>query len=221
MTKKKNSIFKAELYEKQKPIYEFLKSNTISILTAAPGCGKDFICMYTALEDLINKEVDNVIITKPIVEVGRSIGYLPGDLHEKLDPYRKSFDAIIEDILGKSDAERIKNLKKKIIFEPINFVRGNTFKNSIVILSEAQNCTLHEIISFMTRLHESSKMFINGDLMQSDIGNKSGLEDILKIITNVKGIEHKTLGDEFQTRHPMIVQLNKEYIKYRKDGSTR
>lgn len=217
MTKNKNSIFKIDLYEKQKPISKFLKDNVISFLTAAPGCGKDFICMYTALEYLVNKEVENIIITKPIVEVGRSIGYLPGDLSEKLDPYRKSFDAIIGDILGNSDAERIKNLKKKIIFEPINFVRGNTFKNSIVILSEAQNCTLHEIISFMTRLHESSKMFINGDLMQSDIGNKSGLEDILKIVTNVKGIAHKTLGDEFQTRHPMIVQLNKEYIKYRKN----
>ncbi len=82
-------------------------------------------------------------MTKPIVELGKSIGFLPGDLKEKIDPYRKSFDDIINTIIGKESNQRTLNMKKKIEFEPVNFVRGNTFKNSVIILSEAQNCTLH------------------------------------------------------------------------------
>ena len=109
----------------------------------------------------------------------------------------------------------MKDLKKKITFEAINFIRGNTFKNSIVILSEAQNCTLHELISVVTRLDKTSKMFINGDLMQSDIGSSTGLKNLLTIVDKVEGIEAITLGDEFQTRNPMIVRLNKEYSKFR------
>jgi len=215
MTKKKNNLFKTDLFEIQKPISNFLKSNEISIITGMPGSGKDFICLYTALELLISKEVEKIVLTKPIVEVGKSMGFLPGDLNEKLDPYRKSFDDIIQTIIGKQDFQATKRIKNKISFEPVNFIRGNTFKDSVVILSEAQNCTLHEIISFMTRLDKSSKMFINGDMMQSDIGSKSGLKDSINIISKVDGIEHKLLGDEFQTRNPMIVKLNKEYIKYK------
>lgn len=215
MARKKSSLFKTDLFEIQKPISNFLKSNEISIITGAPGSAKDFICLYTALELLTNKETENIVLTKPIVEVGRSMGFLPGDLNEKLDPYRKSFDDIIHTIIGKEESQAIKRIKSKISFEPINFIRGNTFKDSVVILSEAQNCTLHEIISFMTRLDKSSKMFINGDMMQSDIGNKSGLKDVINIISKVEGIEDKTLGDEFQTRNPMIVKLNKEYIKHK------
>lgn len=215
MARKKSSLFKTDLFEIQKPISNFLKSNEISIITGAPGSAKDFICLYTALELLTNKETENIVLTKPIVEVGRSMGFLPGDLNEKLDPYRKSFDDIIHTIIGKEESQAIKRIKSKISFEPINFIRGNTFKDSVVILSEAQNCTLHEIISFMTRLDKSSKMFINGDMMQSDIGNKSGLKDVINIISKVEGIKDKTLGDEFQTRNPMIVKLNKEYIKHK------
>lgn len=215
MNKKKNNLLKTDLFDIQKPISQFIKKNEISLITGAPGSAKDFICLYTALEYLITKEKSNIILTKPIVEVGRSIGFMPGEAKDKIEPYRRSFDSIITEILGNGNSQTVINLKKKIIFEPINFIRGNTFKNSIVILSEAQNCTLHEIISFMTRLDKSSKMFINGDMMQSDIGKKTGLKDVLNIIKNVEGIESISLGDEFQTRNPMIVKLNKEYIKYK------
>lgn len=209
------SIFKAELFEIQKPISKFLKQNEVSVITGAAGSAKDFICMHTALTYLVNKCCDKIIIAKPIVEVGRSIGFLPGSELEKIEPYRRSFDEIVDTILGKEDSARIKKLKSKIIFEPINFVRGSTFKDSIVILSEAQNCTLHELISFITRLDKTSKMFINGDLMQSDIGRSTGLKNLLNIVRNVEGIETVTLGDEFQTRNKMIVDLNKEYNKFR------
>lgn len=173
MTKRKNTLLKADLLDIQKPISSFLTENDISIITGAAGSAKDFICMYTAIEMIVSKEKERIIISKPIIEVGKSIGFMPGDKKDKIDPYRKSFDDIVSEIIGKADTPSIKNIKSKIEFEPINFIRGNTFKNSVVILSEAQNCTLHEIVSFMTRLDKSSIMFINGDLMQSDIGTKN------------------------------------------------
>jgi len=136
-------------------------------------------------------------------------------LKEKIEPYRRSFDNIITELIGNDDSGRVSVIKKKIIFEPVNYVRGNTFKNSVVILSEAQNCTLHELISFITRLDHTSKMFINGDCNQSDIGNKSGLKDLIKIIENIEGTKHIELGDDFQTRNKLIVELNKEYVKFK------
>jgi phosphate starvation-inducible protein PhoH len=215
MTESKVNLFKENLFEIQKPIAKFLQKNEVSIITAPPGCAKDFICMHTALQYMVSKEYDKIIIMKPIVEVGRSMGFMPGEAKDKTEAYRKSFDDIINSILGVSDSNRTKDLKKKITFEAINFIRGNTFKNSIVILSEAQNCTLHELISVVTRLDKTSKMFINGDLMQSDIGSSTGLKNLLTIVDRVDGIEAITLGDEFQTRNPMIVRLNKEYSKFR------
>lgn len=215
MIKKRNNLIKTDLLEIQKPISKFLLNNYISVITGMAGSAKDFICMHTALKLLISKQKEKIIITKPIIEVGRSIGFMPGDKKDKIDPYRRSFDDIVSQIIGKEDTPTIKKLKSKIEFEPINFIRGNTFKDSVVILSEAQNCTLHEIISFMTRLDKSSLMFINGDLMQSDIGTKTGLKDILQIIEKVKGIEAMKLGDEFQMRNPIIVELNKEYRKFK------
>ena len=212
----KQTLIKAPLYEIQKPIAKFLNSNSVSVVTGMAGSAKDFICMHTAITAVLEKTHSKIIISKPIVEAGSSMGYLPGDLKEKIQPYRKSFDAIISTLIGSSEgfSERV---RKMIQFEAVNFVRGDTFKDSIVILSEAQNCTLHELISFTTRLHHTSRLFINGDIMQSDIGNKSGLKDFLKIINNVKGMNAVHLGDEFQTRHPMIVQLNKEYIKFKEN----
>jgi len=215
--KSNGQLIKVPLFPIQIPISEFLKKNEVSIITGAAGTSKDHICMFTALKYLSSKDniYDKIIITKPIVEVGQSIGFMPGDENEKIAPYRKSFDAIVSTIIGNGDSGRVANLKKRIVFEPINFIRGDTFKNAIVILSEAQNCTLHELISYITRLDKSSKLFINGDLMQSDIGRKSGLKDLLNIVEKVEGIEKITLGDEFQTRNKMIVKLNKEYNKYR------
>jgi phosphate starvation-inducible PhoH-like protein len=172
--------------------------------------------MHTAITALTEKTHSKIIISKPIVESGKSMGFLPGDEKDKIAPYRTSFDEIINTLLQSSEGQA-KKIKDSIDFHAVNFVRGDTFKNAIVILSEAQNCTLHELVSFVTRLHHSSRMFINGDPMQSDIGNKSGLKDFLELVDRVNGMSSVNLGDEFQTRHPMIVQLNKEYIKFKEN----
>lgn len=208
-----SDIFSVQPTKEQKPVINFLRENEISVLTGMAGTGKDFICLYRALDGLIKKEFDKIVLIKPIVEIGKSIGFLPGEEQSKTKPYEKSFYDNIVKLIGKTKAQTYKN---KITFEPISFLRGNSFEYSCVIFSEAQNCTLHEIISVCTRLSKNSKMFINGDLFQSDVRN-SGLKQFLNIIENVEGIENLTLGDEFQMRNPMIVNLNKEYINHLKN----
>lgn len=211
LSKSVNEI-KVGLKQHQKPVANFLRENNISILLAEAGCAKDFIQMYRALEGLKDGEFKKIIITKPIVEISRSIGFLPG-LDEKLQPYERSLYDNISKILGR---ENINNVKSKIQFEHIGFLRGNTFpENSVIILSEVQNMTLHEIISYVTRVPESSKLFINGDKNQSDLGNRSGLKDFLKIIEGVNGIALLELDpDIHQMRNPMITQLNRNYVKF-------
>ncbi len=202
---------KAELKPHQKPVANFLRSNDISIVLGEAGCAKDFVQMYRALEGLEDGEFDKIIITKPIVELGKSVGFLPG-LDEKFDPYLKSFYDHISKIKGSEIGGTIKN---KVIFEHIGFQRGNTLPEySVCILSEAQNMTLHELISYTTRLPETSKLFINADLLQSDIGNKSGLLDFLEIMSNLDGVGIIELDPvKHQTRRKIITDIN---IKYRK-----
>lgn len=203
---------KVGLKQHQKPVANFLRQNSVSILIGEAGCAKDFIQMYRALEGLKDGEFKKIIITKPIVELGSKIGYLPG-LDEKFSNYERSFYESISKILGK---ENINNVKSKIQFEHIGFLRGNTFpESSVIILSEIQNMTLHEIISYVTRVPESSKLFINGDLNQSDLGNRSGLKNFLNIIKGIKGIEVLELDPEIhQMRNPMITSLNRNYVKF-------
>jgi len=203
---------KVGLKQHQKPVANFLRENNISILLAEAGCAKDFIQMYRALEGLRDGEFKKIIITKPIVELGSKIGFLPG-LEEKFSNYERSFYESISKILGR---ENINNVKSKIQFEHIGFLRGNTFpENSVIILSEVQNMTLHEIISYVTRVPESSKLFVNGDGSQSDLGNRSGLKDFLRIIEGINGIGLLELDpDVHQMRNPMITKLNRNYVKF-------
>lgn len=205
----------ATLKPHQKPVSNFLRQNNISIILAEAGCSKDFVQMFRAIEGLDNNEFSKIVISKPIVEMGRSIGFLPGD-EEKLVPYKRSFYGNICKIVGK---EKMGSYKDKIEFEHIGFLRGNTLPEySAIILSEAQNMTLHELISYTTRVPSTSKLFINGDFSQSDIGNKSGLNDYLQIMSGVQGVGIVILDSKkHQMRSPLITQINKKYIKLLED----
>ena len=205
------NIFKMGLKPIQKPVVNFLRSNEISIIFGDAGTGKDFCCMYRAVEGLIKGEFEKIIIIKPIVEVGKGIGFLPGEISDKVAPYQKSF---YENLNRMLDKNAVNSIKGKIIFEAANFIRGNTFSdNSCVIVSEAQNFTLHELVTITTRLDDTSKMFINGDVFQADIKN-SGLKDLLKIVENIEGIGLLELGEEHQMRNKLIVDIVKSYRKY-------
>lgn len=203
---------KATLKAYQKPVANFLRENNVSILLGEAGCAKDFIQMFRALEGLNDGEFERIVITKPIVEMGRSVGFLPGDEKEKFAPYEKSFYGNVTKILGR---DNVNNVRAKIDFEHVGFQRGNTFpEKSVVILSEAQNMTLHELVSYVTRLPITSKLFINADPLQSDIGKQSGLKDFLKIMEGVDGVDVMELDPKVhQTRHRMITEINKNYRK--------
>ena len=211
-----NKTFKkAELKPQQKPVANFLRENDISIILSGAGCAKDFVQMFRAIEGLKDKEFDKIIICKPIVESGRSIGFLPGDLKEKTDVYLQSFYDNIAKIVGK---EGVNALKSKIQFEHVGFQRGNTFpERSIIILSEVQNLTASEAHTYITRLPQSSKMFINGDASQSDLGMKSGLNDFLESVSGVNGIGIALLDPiKHQMRRKEIIEITKNYIEIQK-----
>lgn len=131
---------------------------------------------------------------------------------EKYAPYEQSFIDNLQRIVGTYESNSLLN-GKKISFQPINFVRGSTFRNAVVILSEAQNCTLHELVSFTTRVADDSKLLINGDLLQADIKN-SGLKKYIELFSNIEGIDYLELGPEFQMRSKLIVDINRIYRNY-------
>lgn len=203
-----------ELKSNQKEIVNFLKSNHISILTGDPGTAKTTMAMYRAIEALFFGEVEQIIITKPIVECGKSMGFLPGTADEKIAPYIESYIDVVVDLVGKFECGKLFN-GKKIIFKPIQFVRGKTFKHSYIIYDEVQNSEVHEIISFATRIHDTSKMIILGDGTQSDIRN-SGIEDAIAILEPVTGVGFRELGDDYQMRSQIICDIYENYKQYLK-----
>lgn len=205
----------ATLKPHQKPVANFLRSYDISVLLSDAGCSKDFVQMFRAIEGLKNKEFEKIIICKPILEIGKGIGFMPGDLSEKTDMYLKSFYDNIAKIVGK---ENVNSIMTKIQFEHTGFQRGNTLpENSCVILSEIQNLTASEAHSYLTRVPQSSKLFCNGDASQSDLGIKSGLNDFLESISGVNGVGIAILdGEKHQMRRKEIIEITKKYIEIQK-----
>jgi phosphate starvation-inducible protein PhoH len=202
--------FRIELTPIQKTACNFLREDQISIFTGSAGTGKDVIQMHRALTGLIAKEFDQIIIIKPTVEVGVKLGYLPGEISSKTEPYERSFYESISKMLNKGVFDRIKN---KIKFEPIAYARGLTFSHSCCILSEGQNCSLHELMTIATRIDTNSKLMINADRYQQDIRN-SGINNFINIMEPIEGVGHMYLGDEYQMRNPMIVEMNRRYVDF-------
>ena len=195
----------------QIPVISSINNAEFTVLTGEAGSGKNFISLYYALSSLYNKDVEKIIISKPLVEVGRSIGFLPGLVSDKYAEYSRSLLEIIDKLIGTQEKNKFIN-DKKISFEPLQFMRGDTYNNACIILSEAQNATLHQLISFLTRKASTSKMILNGDLLQSDISN-SGLSKMLDILT-IDELNHIKLGEEFQMRDPVITKINRLYRSY-------
>jgi phosphate starvation-inducible PhoH-like protein len=207
---KNTDNFRIELTSLQKPVENFLKSNEISVLYGTAGTGKDFIQLHRAIAGLLAKEFDQVVLLRSAVEVGASIGFLPGEEKDKLAPYEKLFYENLSKMLEKTVFEKVRG---KIKFENIGFIRGRTFDYSCCILSEAQNCSLHEIITVCTRMAHTSKLLINGDFYQSDVRN-SGFKNFIGLVEGMNGVGTLELGDEFQMRNPMIVELDKRHRKF-------
>ena len=178
------------------------------------GTGKTFLAVSHAVSMFIKGLVDKIIISRPAVEAGEKLGFLPGDLKEKIDPYlRPIYDALDEVLSKEKVIKLIEN--NKIEIAPIAYLRGRTLNNSYIILDEAQNTSPVQMKMFLTRLGENSKMVITGDLTQIDlpIKNNSGLKDATNILKNLDDVSFVYLTDKDVVRHPVVQKIIKAYDK--------
>ncbi len=179
------------------------------------GTGKTYLGVAMAVSALKKKRVGRVILVRPAVEAGESLGFLPGDIRAKVDPYLRPVYDALHDMLS---AEKIRKLMEMGVIEivPLAFMRGRTLNNSFVILDEAQNTTVAQMKMFLTRLGVNSKAVITGDITQIDLDNKkaSGLVQIQKILKGVKGIEFIYLTEKDVVRHRLVQEIIKAYQKY-------
>ena len=190
---------------------EAIKSNDIIFGIGSAGTGKTFIAATYAAEQLFYKKIDKIILTRPNIETGRGLGFLPGTLEEKYAPYLLPFDAIFSHALGRGCYEYV--LKSKTIEPiPLGFLRGTTFEDCIVLVDEAQNCTREEMKMLLSRIGRNCKMIFSGDTEQADIPN-SGLDDACDRLENIKGVEVVEFLDEDIVRSEMCKQIIMAYRK--------
>lgn len=196
----------------QKLYIDKIYSNDIVFGIGPAGTGKTYLAMAAAIKAFRNNEVDRIILTRPAVEAGESLGFLPGDLQEKIDPYlRPLYDALF-DILGYDNY--LKLVEKGLIeVAPLAYMRGRTLDNAYIILDEAQNTTNEQMKMFLTRLGYGSKAIITGDITQIDLprGKNSGLNQASKILKKVKGLDFMYFTSEDVVRHPLVQRIINAY----------
>ena len=198
----------------QRKFIEAVQKNEIVFAIGPAGTGKTYLAVAIALSALKKKEVDRIILVRPAVEAGESLGFLPGDLMEKIDPYfRPLYDAIYEMM----PSEKFQKYMERGIIEiaPLAYMRGRTLNDSFIILDDAQNTTLGQMRMFLTRFGFGSKIIINGDITQVDLPQKdhSGLIKISKILKDIKGIEFAYLNDKDVVRHRLVQEIIRAYLK--------
>ena len=205
--------------EKQKNYVHALKESEIIISTGPAGTGKTFLAVAIALTMLLEKKIERIILSRPAVEAGERLGFLPGDMREKVDPYLRPLYDSLYDLL---DFEKIQKKIEigDIEIAPLAFMRGRTLKNSFAILDEAQNATDTQIKMFLTRIGENSKIVINGDPSQTDLPNKSlsGLNRSKKLLGHLKEISVVDFDHSDVVRHPLVSKIVKAYSDQKTDN---
>ena len=200
--------------KKQSDYIKALRENDIVMALGPAGTGKSFLAVSVAITMLMEKKVERVILSRPAVEAGEKLGFLPGDMKEKVDPYlRPLYDALYE-LFGFEKIDK-KIETGEIEIAPLAFMRGRTLKNCFAILDEAQNATETQIKMFLTRIGENSKLAVNGDPSQVDLINKShsGLETSKNILSNIKEIKIIEFDHTDVVRHPIVSKIIKAYQK--------
>ena len=204
--------------ERQKKYVKALRESDIIISAGPAGTGKTFLAVAVALTMLLEKKIERIILSRPAVEAGERLGFLPGDIREKVDPYLRPLYDSLYDLL---DFEKIQKRIEigDIEIAPLAFMRGRTLKNSFAILDEAQNATDVQIKMFLTRIGENSKIVINGDPSQIDLPNKnlSGLNRAKKLLGNLKEISVVDFDHSDVVRHPLVSKIVKAYSDQNND----
>ncbi len=206
----------------QKQYVDKIKKNTIVFGIGPAGTGKTFLAVAMAVKALRDKQVSRIILTRPAIEAGEKLGFLPGDLQSKIDPYlRPLYDALYE-MMGAENYHR--HLEKQTIeIAPLAYMRGRTLDDSFIILDEAQNSTPEQMKMFLTRLGFNSKAIITGDLTQTDLpsGQRSGLAAAVRILNNIDDIAIHEFTDRDVVRHKLVQKIILAYEKYDREKAQR
>ena len=198
----------------QKEYVTAIKKNTITFGVGPAGTGKTYLAVCLAVAAFKSKETEKIILTRPAVEAGEKLGFLPGDLQTKVDPYLRPLYDALQEMFGLETYAKLLE-KGAIEVAPLAYMRGRTLSNAFVILDEAQNCTREQMKMFLTRLGEGSKMVVTGDLTQTDLpdGKTSGLKQAVTILKDVEGIAVITLTEKDVVRHPLVMRIVRAYEK--------
>jgi phosphate starvation-inducible PhoH-like protein len=199
----------------QKSYVDNIRKNMITFGVGPAGTGKTYLAMAMAITAFKKDEVNRIILTRPAIEAGEKLGFLPGDLQSKVDPYLRPLYDALNQIMGPESF--IKNSEKGLIeVAPLAYMRGRTLDNSFIILDEAQNTTPAQMKMFLTRVGFGSKVVVTGDLTQKDLptSSTSGLENALKVLDKVEGIGFSNLTNKDVVRHPLVQKIVKAYDEY-------
>ncbi len=198
----------------QRDYINAIEKNSIVFGIGPAGTGKTYLAVAMAVKAFKNKEVNKIILTRPAVEAGESLGFLPGDMQEKVDPYLRPLYDALSDMLGGEAFH--KNVERGLIeVAPLAYMRGRTLDDAFIILDEAQNTTPEQMKMFLTRMGFSSKIVVTGDVTQIDLprDKKSGLRDAEMVLKGVEGIEFMYLSERDVVRHPLVQKIVKAYEK--------
>jgi len=204
--------------KKQKEYVKALKTSPITMALGPAGTGKTYLAVAVALSMLLEKKVERIILSRPAVEAGERLGFLPGDMKEKIDPYLRPLYDSLHDLFDYDKIQR-KIESGEIEIAPLAFMRGRTLKNCFAILDEAQNATQMQIKMFLTRIGENSKLVVNGDPSQIDLPNKnqSGLVESQNILKGIKEISITNFDHNDVIRHPLVAKIVEAYKKNTND----
>lgn len=191
----------------QRDAYEVYKNNDVVIFSGPAGTGKTHLAMMFAIRDVLKRSVDHIVMTRPVVEAGESLGFLPGDFHEKVQPYMIPMLDCLKAILP-SESMRLHFTNSTLITAPVAYMRGRTFNDSVCIFDEAQNATEMQLKLFLTRCGSNAKMVLTGDPQQSDLRD-SGFVNVVRKLKGLQGVGIVDFPASDIVRHPLISQILK------------
>ena len=223
--KKKTNLFNAthlskmktiiQLNPKQKTLNDIIRKNSLSVVSGPAGTSKTFSTCYTALELLANKKIEEIILTKPLLESSFSMGFLPGSIEEKIEPYMKSYISTFKKLIGVEKFQELM-LNDVIKIETLNFMRGETYDHSILLLDEGQNLEMKDLMLWITRLGKGSKAVLMGDMSQYDVReNQSDFGKFRDILDGMEDFSIFEFSREDIVRNPFLIELTDRYEKWK------